>query len=101
VVTARTSLHNSSSLNKYTNSTPISEDCAPGTCYEGACAGDSVYSTDGTCGTRGDSLRMCAGKWGDCCNLDGFLQYVHLLDEELYPSECCASAAVVGGGEYD
>ncbi|KAF6824053.1 hypothetical protein CPLU01_11049 [Colletotrichum plurivorum] len=45
-------------------------DCAPGTCWEGACAGDSVYSTDGTCGVNhGD--RQCAGKWGDCCNFDG------------------------------
>ena len=57
----------------YTNSVPpiISEDCAPGTCYEGACAGDNVYSTDGTCGIRANRLRMCAGKWGDCCNMDG------------------------------
>ncbi|KAE9367116.1 carbohydrate-binding module family 18 protein [Stipitochalara longipes BDJ] len=47
------------------------EDCAPGTCYEGVCAGDNVYSTDGTCGPRGNALRMCAGKWGDCCNMDG------------------------------
>ena len=71
VVTARTSLHSSSFLNKYTNSTPISENCAPGICYEGTCPGDRVYSTDGTCGKRGDDWRMCAGKWGDCCNLDG------------------------------
>ncbi|PMD31861.1 carbohydrate-binding module family 18 [Hyaloscypha variabilis F] len=47
------------------------EDCAPGTCYEGACPGDKLYSTDGTCGIRDDSLRMCAGKWGGCCNMDG------------------------------
>ncbi|KAK4104707.1 carbohydrate-binding module family 18 protein [Parathielavia hyrcaniae] len=26
------------------------EDCAPGTCYEGVCDGDLIYSTDGTCG---------------------------------------------------
>ncbi|KAB5551031.1 hypothetical protein GE09DRAFT_1222841 [Coniochaeta sp. 2T2.1] len=46
------------------------EDCAPGTCYEGACHGDSWYSTDGTCGSlHGD--RLCAGKWGDCCSLQG------------------------------
>ncbi|OIW25495.1 hypothetical protein CONLIGDRAFT_547624, partial [Coniochaeta ligniaria NRRL 30616] len=44
--------------------------CADGTCYEGDCAGDSVYSTDGTCGpAHGD--RLCAGKWGDCCNFQG------------------------------
>jgi hypothetical protein len=51
--------------------TTPSEDCAPGTCYEGACLGDKRYSTDGTCGPRGDDWRMCAGKWGDCCSLDG------------------------------
>ncbi len=47
-----------------------SDDCAAGTCYEGACAGDKVYSTDGTCGLDHGN-RLCAGKWGDCCNLDG------------------------------
>lgn len=47
-----------------------SDDCAPGTCYEGICFGDKIYSTDGTCGPDyGD--RLCAGKWGDCCNQDG------------------------------
>ncbi|OTA97428.1 carbohydrate-binding module family 18 protein [Hypoxylon sp. CO27-5] len=45
-------------------------DCARGTCYEGICAGDRVYSTDGTCGYANRN-RLCAGKWGDCCNLDG------------------------------
>ncbi|KAK1989604.1 hypothetical protein LX36DRAFT_648975 [Colletotrichum falcatum] len=45
-------------------------DCAPGTCWEGACPGDSVYSTDGTCGFD-HGFRFCAGKWGDCCNFDG------------------------------
>lgn len=45
-------------------------DCAPGTCYEGSCLGDKVYSTDGTCGVQ-HGRRRCAGKWGDCCNLDG------------------------------
>ncbi|KAH6623892.1 hypothetical protein F5144DRAFT_374761 [Chaetomium tenue] len=46
------------------------EDCARGTCYEGICFGDKIYSTDGTCGPdHGD--RLCAGKWGDCCNQDG------------------------------
>lgn len=29
-----------------------------------------MYSTDGTCGLN-HGLRLCAGKWGDCCNLDG------------------------------
>ncbi|KAK1959916.1 hypothetical protein LY78DRAFT_619323, partial [Colletotrichum sublineola] len=48
-------------------------DCAPGTCWEGACHGDSVYSTDGTCGFdhARHGYRFCAGKWGDCCNFDG------------------------------
>ncbi|KAI1181459.1 carbohydrate-binding module family 50 [Nemania serpens] len=46
------------------------EDCAHGTCYEGTCLGDKVYSTDGTCG-RQHGLRRCAGEWGDCCNMDG------------------------------
>ncbi|KAK2024075.1 hypothetical protein LX32DRAFT_656479 [Colletotrichum zoysiae] len=45
-------------------------DCAPGTCWEGACEGDSIYSTDGTCGYD-HGFRRCAGKWGDCCNFDG------------------------------
>ncbi|SMQ48624.1 unnamed protein product [Zymoseptoria tritici ST99CH_3D7] len=45
-------------------------DCAPGTCYERPCAGDKVYSTDGTCGAdHGD--RFCAGVQGDCCNMNG------------------------------
>jgi hypothetical protein len=46
------------------------EDCAPGTCYEGACPGDKVWSTDGTCGYQHGN-RQCAGKWGDCCNKEG------------------------------
>ena len=46
------------------------DDCAAGTCYEGACAGDRVYSTDGTCGIAHGN-RLCIGKWGDCCNLNG------------------------------
>ncbi|KAF2271267.1 uncharacterized protein EI97DRAFT_497345 [Westerdykella ornata] len=46
------------------------EDCAPDTCYEGACVGDTVYSTDGTCGYQHGN-RLCAGKWGDCCNIEG------------------------------
>ncbi|OAL54647.1 hypothetical protein IQ07DRAFT_628421 [Pyrenochaeta sp. DS3sAY3a] len=46
------------------------EDCADGTCFEGGCLGDKSYSTDGTCGSQhGD--RLCAGKWGDCCNFEG------------------------------
>ncbi|CAA9966660.1 hypothetical protein PTMSG1_10019 [Pyrenophora teres f. maculata] len=45
-------------------------DCAPGTCYEGLCPGDKVYSTDGTCGVNHGN-RLCAGKWGDCCNFNG------------------------------
>ncbi|KAK1498210.1 hypothetical protein CTAM01_07428 [Colletotrichum tamarilloi] len=46
------------------------EDCAPGTCYEGDCVGDTVYSTDGTCG-QDYGFRVCAGRWGSCCSLDG------------------------------
>ncbi|EAQ83669.1 hypothetical protein CHGG_10073 [Chaetomium globosum CBS 148.51] len=46
------------------------EDCANGTCYEGACFGDVEYSTDGTCGWQHGS-RKCAGKWGDCCHHNG------------------------------
>ncbi|KAH8698048.1 hypothetical protein GQ44DRAFT_744344 [Phaeosphaeriaceae sp. PMI808] len=46
------------------------QDRAPGTCYEGLCPGDKVYSTDGTCGYQNGN-RFCAGKWGDCCNSDG------------------------------
>ena len=42
-------------------------DCTDGTCYEGACAGDKVYSTDGTCGLTYRN-RLCAGLQGDCCN---------------------------------
>ncbi|OIW32726.1 hypothetical protein CONLIGDRAFT_276828 [Coniochaeta ligniaria NRRL 30616] len=46
------------------------EDCADGTCYEGDCLGDIQYGTDGTCGYQhGD--RICAGKWGNCCSMDG------------------------------
>ncbi|KAH8812141.1 hypothetical protein F5884DRAFT_877588 [Xylogone sp. PMI_703] len=45
-------------------------DCAPGTCYEGTCAGDQIYSTDGTCGYQHGN-RLCAGKWGSCCNMNG------------------------------
>ncbi|KAI1473178.1 carbohydrate-binding module family 50 [Daldinia caldariorum] len=46
------------------------EDCAPGTCYEGICFGDKIYSTDGKCGYKHGS-RLCAGKHGDCCSIDG------------------------------
>jgi hypothetical protein len=46
------------------------EDCAPGTCYEGVCQGDLIYSTDGTCG-QDHGLRLCAGRWGNCCSIDG------------------------------
>lgn len=38
----------------------IREDCAEGTCYEGACVGDAVYSTDGTCG-RDHGFRSYTG----------------------------------------
>ena len=48
----------------------IVADCAPGTCYEGACAGDSVYTTDGRW-DRDHGYKMCAGVWGDCCNAEG------------------------------
>ncbi|CCC05648.1 hypothetical protein SMACR_09703 [Sordaria macrospora] len=46
------------------------EDCADGICFEGACAGDSVYTTDGRCG-RDNGFKLCAGVWGDCCNAAG------------------------------
>ena len=48
----------------------LRQDCAPGTCYEGACPGDKMYSTDGTCGDQYGG-RICAGIWGDCCNFNG------------------------------
>jgi hypothetical protein len=48
----------------------IRDDCADGTCYEGACAGDSVYTTTGECGAQ-NGYRLCAGVWGDCCNAAG------------------------------
>ncbi|KAH9203226.1 hypothetical protein DL95DRAFT_439548 [Leptodontidium sp. 2 PMI_412] len=46
------------------------DDCAPGNCYEGACPGDKVFSTDGTCGYQHGN-RQCMGKWGTCCNMSG------------------------------
>ena len=47
-----------------------SEDCAPGTCYEGICPGAKIYSIEGQCGPKNSNL-LCGGKWGDCCNFDG------------------------------
>jgi hypothetical protein len=41
-----------------------------GVCYEGLCPGHKVYTTDGNCGYAYD-FSSCAGKWGDCCNLEG------------------------------
>lgn len=47
------------------------EDCAPGTCWEGACTGfPSQYSMDGKCGPLANGL-LCGGKWGDCCSRQG------------------------------
>ncbi|GJC85400.1 putative glucan endo-1,3-beta-glucosidase ARB_02077 [Colletotrichum liriopes] len=46
------------------------EDCADGTCYEGACAGDAVFTTNGKCGSQ-HGYKQCAGVWGDCCNAIG------------------------------
>jgi len=46
------------------------EDCSPGICYEGACPGHNVLTTDGTCGAQNGG-RQCAGKWGECCNQSG------------------------------
>ncbi|KAK1829982.1 hypothetical protein QBC39DRAFT_243621, partial [Podospora conica] len=46
------------------------KDCSPGICYEGACRGHDVFTTDGTCGYQNEH-RRCVGKWGDCCNVDG------------------------------
>jgi hypothetical protein len=48
----------------------IRADCADGTCYEGACAGDSVFTTNGQCGSQ-HGYKQCAGVWGDCCNAAG------------------------------
>ncbi|KAJ3496106.1 hypothetical protein NLG97_g2910 [Lecanicillium saksenae] len=45
-------------------------DCARGVCYEGACWGHKRFTTDGTCGSQNQD-RKCAGKWGDCCSIDG------------------------------
>jgi hypothetical protein len=48
-----------------------SEDCAPGTWFEGACAMEpSGLSLDGTCGPNAGNTR-CAGKWGSCCSYNG------------------------------
>lgn len=41
-----------------------------GVCYEGICWGHEYYTTDGTCGSQNGD-RKCAGKWGDCCSVDG------------------------------
>ncbi|KAF6826083.1 hypothetical protein CMUS01_09576 [Colletotrichum musicola] len=45
-------------------------DCAPGTCHAGACEGADRWSLDGNCGWRHGGVG-CAGKWGDCCSLEG------------------------------
>ncbi|KAL0934897.1 uncharacterized protein CTRU02_209488 [Colletotrichum truncatum] len=45
-------------------------DCAPGNCHSGACEGGNIWSLDGRCGWRHRGLG-CAGRWGDCCNLEG------------------------------
>lgn len=45
-------------------------DCADGTCYKGACEGDSVFSTTGQCGSQNGN-KQCAGVWRDCCNAAG------------------------------
>ncbi|KAH6692750.1 hypothetical protein BKA61DRAFT_499618, partial [Leptodontidium sp. MPI-SDFR-AT-0119] len=47
-----------------------SEDCSPGVCFEGACAGDTIYTTTGQCGKQHGN-RACAGPWGSCCNAAG------------------------------
>ncbi|KAK4119961.1 carbohydrate-binding module family 24 protein [Parathielavia appendiculata] len=46
---------------------PAREDCADGTCYEGLCAGDKVYSTDGTCGSEHDNRLGQCGTGADFC----------------------------------
>lgn len=46
------------------------EDCADGICYEGACAGDKVFTINGDCG-RDHGCKSCTGVWGDCCNAAG------------------------------
>lgn len=55
---------------RLTPSSNLRADCADGTCYEGACAGDSVSTTDGQCG-RDHGYKQCAGVRGDCCNAAG------------------------------
>ncbi|KAJ6786131.1 hypothetical protein PWT90_04866 [Aphanocladium album] len=45
-------------------------DCARGVCYDGACWGHKRFTTDGTCGSQHQG-RQCAGKWGDCCGING------------------------------
>ena len=47
------------------------QDCAPGTCYSGTCAGFPFqYSMNRKCGPKNDN-KECGGKWGDCCNFNG------------------------------
>ncbi|KAK0751855.1 hypothetical protein B0T18DRAFT_296511, partial [Schizothecium vesticola] len=46
------------------------KDCSFGVCYDGSCPGHKVFTTDGTCGYQ-NQHRRCAGKWGDCCSVDG------------------------------
>ncbi|KAH6624478.1 hypothetical protein B0J18DRAFT_180146 [Chaetomium sp. MPI-SDFR-AT-0129] len=46
------------------------DDCSPGICWEGQCPGHTIYTTDGNCGYA-YGFALCAGKWGDCCSLDG------------------------------
>lgn len=45
-------------------------DCSPGICYGGFCPGDSVYTTNGKCGSQ-NSFKLCAGPWGTCCSNNG------------------------------
>ncbi|KAK3372074.1 hypothetical protein B0H63DRAFT_563576 [Podospora didyma] len=47
------------------------EDCRPGTCWGNTCPDPPIYSLDGQCGVDYQGL-LCAGKWGNCCGIDGF-----------------------------
>lgn len=67
-------------------------DCEPGTCYSGACLGDDIWSTDGTCGYQHGN-RRCAGRWGDCCSMDGTCG----TGDDFCGVDCCQSGNCTKG----
>jgi hypothetical protein len=77
--------------------TTTSEDCAAGTCYEGACVGDpEMYSLDGKCGPKNGD-KICAGKWGDCCGYDGMCgSGTDFCSEKKCQSGACEQALMTG-----